>query len=62
MRNKIRRRLREVIRAHQDRIVEGCHLVLIARWKSPDADLAELEKDWLRLAKRAEILKTPTHP
>jgi ribonuclease P protein component len=62
MRNKIRRRLREVIRAHQDRIVEGCHLVLIARWRSPDADLAELEKDWLRLAKRAEILKTPTHP
>lgn len=62
MRNKIRRRLREIIRAHQERIVEGCHLVLIARWRSPEADFAELEKDWLRLAKRAEILKTPTHP
>lgn len=56
MRNKIRRRLREVIRAHQTRIASGCHLVVIARWRAPEADLGELEKDWLRLAKRAEIL------
>jgi ribonuclease P protein component len=59
MRNKIRRRLREVIRAHQSKIVGGCHLVVIARWRAPDADLGDLEKDWLRLAKRADILKAP---
>jgi ribonuclease P protein component len=61
VRNKIRRRLREIIRAHQERIAEGCHLVVIARWRSPETTLAGLEKDWLKLAARAGILKPPTH-
>ena len=61
VRNKVRRRLREIVRAHQERIADGCHVVVIARWKSPEAGYPDLEKDWLRLAKRAEILKTPTH-
>lgn len=61
VRNKVRRRLREIIRAHQKRIEEGCHLVVIARWRSPEATLAGLEKDWLKLAARAGILKPPTH-
>lgn len=56
VRNKVRRRLREIIRAHLDRIAGGCHMVVIARWKSPEATLAELEKDWLRLAQKAAIL------
>ena len=61
VRNKVRRRLREIVRAHQDRIADGCHLVVIARWRSPETTLAGLEKDWLKLATRAGILKTPTH-
>lgn len=60
VRNKVRRRLREIIRAHQSKIMDGCHLVVIARWKSPEATLADLEKDWLKLAKKAAILKPPT--
>jgi ribonuclease P protein component len=61
VRNKVRRRLREIVRAHQERIADGCHVVVIARWKSPEAGYADLEKDWLRLAKRADLFKTPTH-
>jgi len=60
VRNKIRRRLREIIRAHRAEIVDGCLVVVIARWRAPEATLAELEKDWLRLAKKAVILKPPT--
>lgn len=60
MRNKIRRRLREIVRAHRAEIAEGCLMVVIARWKAPKATLAELDKDWLILAKKAAILKPPT--
>ncbi len=60
MRNKIRRRLREIVRAHRAEITGDCLMVVIARWKSPEATLAELDKDWLKLAKKAAILKPPT--
>jgi ribonuclease P protein component len=56
VRNKIRRRLREIIRLNQARIADGCYLVTIARWKAPEADYGDLEKDWLRLAKKAGVL------
>lgn len=58
VRNRIRRLLREVIRAHRAEIAPGWHLVLIGRWKAPQATLAEIETDWLRLAKRLGVLKT----
>jgi hypothetical protein len=32
-------------------------MVIIARWRSPQATLEELEKDWLRLARRMNLLK-----
>lgn len=59
VRNQIRRRLREIIRKHQQRIIGGCHFVIIARWKAPQADYHALEKDWLRLAARAALLNDP---
>ncbi|MBE7498365.1 MAG: ribonuclease P protein component [Verrucomicrobiaceae bacterium] len=57
VRNRIRRLLREVIRAHRAEIAPGWHLVVIGRWKAPQATLAEIEHDWLRLAKRLGILQ-----
>ncbi len=63
VRNRIRRRLREVIRAHRAEIGPGWHFVVIGRWKAPQAGLKELETDWLRLAKRLGILNpVPTLP
>ncbi|MBL9132612.1 MAG: ribonuclease P protein component [Verrucomicrobiaceae bacterium] len=58
VRNRIRRLLREVIRAHRPEIAPGWHFVVIGRWKAPQASLAEIETDWLRLAKRLGILQT----
>lgn len=59
VRNRIRRLLREVIRAHRAEIAPGWQLVIIARWRAPQASLEELEKDWLRLARRMNLLQTP---
>ncbi len=57
VRNRVRRLLREVIRGQQHLLVDDLHLVIIARWRAPDASLEELRKDWLRTARRAGILK-----
>jgi ribonuclease P protein component len=59
VRNQTRRRLREIIRKHLPEIAPGWHWVVIARWKAPQLTQAELEKDWLHLARRAGILRRP---
>lgn len=59
VRNRIRRLLREIVRAHRAEIADGWHMVIVARWRAPQATLEELEKDWLRLARRMSLLKPP---
>jgi ribonuclease P protein component len=56
VRNRIRRRIREVFRLHQFDLVSGVWLVTIARPSAAKASFQELERDWLRLAERASIL------
>ena len=56
VRNRVRRRLREIVRKHQSEIVEGVWIVTIARMSAAKARYAELEAEWLRLAGRASIL------
>jgi ribonuclease P protein component len=58
-RNRVRRRLREIVRKHQREIVDGTWIVTIARANAVAATYQELEVEWLRLAKRASILATP---
>lgn len=59
MRNRIRRLLREIVRAHRAEITPGWQMVIIARWRAPKASLEELDKDWLRLARRMNLLQAP---
>lgn len=59
VRNRIRRLLREVIRAHRAEIAPGWQMVVIARWRAPQATLEDLEKDWVRLARRMNLLQKP---
>ncbi|MGV3663373.1 MAG: ribonuclease P protein component [Prosthecobacter sp.] len=59
VRNRIRRLLREIVRAHRAEIAPGWRMVIIARWRAPQATLEELEKDWLRLARRMQLFKPP---
>jgi ribonuclease P protein component len=55
-RNRVRRRLREIVRKHQREIADGNWIVTIARASAAKASYQELEVEWLRLAKRAFIL------
>jgi ribonuclease P protein component len=55
-RNKIRRRLREIFRKHQDEIVPGIWIVTIASARAARASFSALEDEWLHLAHRASIL------
>jgi len=56
VRNRIRRRLREIVRRHQHALQAGRWLVVIARPAAARASYRALEDEWLRLAKRAFIL------
>jgi ribonuclease P protein component len=56
VRNRVRRRLREIVRKHQREIVDGTWIVTIARANAARATYQQLEVEWLRLAKRASIL------
>ena len=54
-RNRVRRRLREIVRKHQHEIREGW-IITVARVAAASATFQELEAEWLRLARRASIL------
>jgi ribonuclease P protein component len=54
-RNRVRRRLREIVRQDQHRLRKGVWMVLIARPSAAKAQYAALENDWRRLIKRAEV-------
>ena len=56
VRNRMRRRMREVVRRHQHAVTAGLWIVLIARPGAAKASYEQLEHEWLRLAKRASIL------
>ena len=56
VRNRVRRRLREIVRKHQHDLREDFWIVIIARRDAVDASYRALEDEWLRLAKRASIL------
>ncbi len=56
VRNRVRRRLREIVRQHQHDLRRDFWIVIIARRDAADASYRVLEDEWLRLAKRASIL------
>jgi ribonuclease P protein component len=56
VRNRVRRRLREIVRKYQHDLRENLWIVTIARPGSARVTYRELEDEWLRLAKRASIL------
>ena len=56
VRNRVRRRLRDVVRKEQARLREGLWIVIVARPHAARATQQELKDEWLRLAERASIL------
>jgi ribonuclease P protein component len=56
VRNRVRRRLREIVRRHQHELRRGVWFAIIARYEAATASYRTLEDEWLRLARRASIL------
>jgi ribonuclease P protein component len=56
VRNRVRRRLHEIVRQHQHGLRQDLWIVLIAKRDAASASYRTLEDEWLRLAKRASIL------
>lgn len=57
VRNRVRRRIREVYRLHEDAFQPGWDIVVVARVKAIDAPFDQLTKSYLSLAQKAGLLK-----
>ena len=57
IRNRARRRLREVYRLNEELFQPGWDIVAVARTKAIDCDFRELTKGYLALARKAGLLK-----
>ena len=57
VRNRVRRRLREIYRLHEDTLALGCDVVIVARVRAASSDYQQLEKSFLRLADKLGLLK-----
>lgn len=57
IRNRIRRRLREVYRLNEEKFLPGYDIVVVARTKAIDAPFSQLTKAYLALAQKAGILR-----
>ena len=60
IRNRVRRRIREVYRLNEEAFQPGWDIVVVARAKSVDADFGKMTKAYLQLAEKAGILKEDT--
>ena len=56
VRNRVRRRLREVYRLNEEKFAPGWDIVVVARSRAVDAPFAALTRSYLNLAKKAGIL------
>ncbi len=57
VRNRTRRRLREIYRLHESELANGIDLVVVARVKAAHSGYRQLEESFLKLAGKLEILK-----
>lgn len=57
VRNRCRRRLREVYRLHTPQLRQGYDIILVARGRTEKAPWKELEKQFLRLCRKLDLLE-----
>ena len=57
VRNRVRRRLREVYRLNEAKFAPGWDIVVVARSRCIKADFEKLTESYLSLAEKAEILE-----
>ena len=57
VRNKIRRRLREVYRLHTPELKQGYDIILVARVRTAHAPWPEIQKQFLKLCRKLDLLE-----
>ena len=57
VRNRTRRRLREIYRLHEEELICGRDVVIVARVRAASSTYQQLERSFLRLAEKLELLK-----
>ena len=57
IRNRVRRRIREVYRLNEDKFLPGYDIVIVARSKAIDVPFDKLTKSCLSLAKKMGVLR-----
>ena len=57
VRNRIRRRLREIYRLHEEDFQRGYDIIVVARVRSKYASYGELEASFSHLAEKLDILR-----
>ena len=61
LRNRVRRRLREIVRRHQHEIRVGVWMVIVARPAAGRKRTRQaLEEEWIGLCRKGEVLEFPT--
>lgn len=58
VRNKVRRRLREIYRLHEAELLPGYDIVVVARVRAVHSQYKDLEQHFLRLAKKLQLLRS----
>ena len=57
VRNRVRRRLREIYRIHEEQFLPGYDIVVVARVRAVYARFDELERSFLKAARGLELLR-----
>lgn len=60
LRNRIRRRLREIYRLHKDELCPGADMVVVARSRSAEASYRTLEREFLAACRKLGALREET--
>ena len=62
VRNRIRRRLREIVRLNSGNLLPGHDLIIVARARAVDSDYWKLEQDVLACLEELQLLKREETP
>lgn len=60
VRNRVRRRFREIFRLHKDELSTGYDMIMVARFRAVGSDYQVIERDFLRAVKKLGLLKEET--
>ena len=62
VRNKVRRRLREIYRLNREALMPGYDLIVVARARAARSSYRQLERDFLRLSDKLGLKKGAGEP